>query len=878
MPGMSAPVQAPPKPVPPPGITPRPVTPAIHKPAGSESMEWKLGTNWLPKIAIVLVVLGLAYGAQLFWGAIPKSAQILILYLIGPALLAGGVVLEKKENFKVLGRVLIGGGWAWTFGMTLSIYWLDAVKIKPVADNPIVELILLLLVATGMVWHTLRYDSQVVTAFAFFLAFGSIAVTPETGIFAPVAGVILIGGITPIVLRRWWFELEIFGILSSYLGHFWWLYQLFLKVPDHSKGFPDSTASLALSGCYWAIFRFSYLARKVMFQDQERVSTTAGLLSPLLFLALLKYQSLHPEWAFYALLAIGAVEFTLGQLPVARARKMPFYLLSSLGASLMVAAVPFKHAGPHFIDILWLAGAEAFLMAGIFGKERLFRQFAGIISFLVAGHLIVVHLPAISEKLGSAAGFHDSQLSTVLAVVAAVFYTNCHIVARRWAALFDRESEFQAIGALSFLASVFAVGAIYSFFPAKGVAIALGALIALLSWAGWRFKVPHTVYQSHWIAVVAFADVCANGLDIRKTLWHGFPQIILTFGSVAALFYLSSSFVRLSKTAQCQTISVIYKWAATTLITVLIWYWAPDWLIAVYWTALALVMALIGQWLKQNEFRWQALALGLLASAYALGVNLWLTGPKYQLSKGLSCRLVSMTVIAGFVYLLTRWAPMEELKPAYSWAGTVVLGALAWKESPQQWTAVLWVALAVCLAVAARFWKEKALLWQCHALSAVALIWMITVNFRPEYGPEHGRQQLIAVLAAAALYYALTWITNVTAIIGDEWIAQTYSWAGSMLLGFLVWYQRQAPHVHERALYWAVIGLLLFEIGYKWKPAFLRMQGYVALVSSFIYIFFANFNNIQPQDITDPNLLTVLPLAPFYFWTYYRLRIREVAP
>ena len=38
----------------------------------------------------------------------------------------------------------------------------------------------------------------------------------------------------------------------------------------------------------------------------------------------------------------------------------------------MVAAVPFKYSG-NSMEMLWLAGAEAFLFAGIFVRERLFR-------------------------------------------------------------------------------------------------------------------------------------------------------------------------------------------------------------------------------------------------------------------------------------------------------------------------------------------------------------------------------------------------------------------------------------------------------------------------------------------------------------------------
>src|SRR5258708_12564699 len=141
--------------------------------------------------------------------------------------------------------------------------------------------------------------------------------------------------------------------------------------------------SAALVISYWVIFRVSYMLRKVSSRDQENISTVAALLNPLLLLAVLRYQSYEPKWGFTVLLALGAVEFILGQLSVSRRRTLPFYILSSLGATFMVAAVPLRYSGDA-LEIIWLAGAEVFLLAGIFAKEKLFRRFAWIIPFLLA--------------------------------------------------------------------------------------------------------------------------------------------------------------------------------------------------------------------------------------------------------------------------------------------------------------------------------------------------------------------------------------------------------------------------------------------------------------------------------------------------------------
>ena len=101
-----------------------------------------------------------------------------------------------------------------------------------------------------------------------------------------------------------WFELEVFGILASYLNHFLWLRPIIEPMQGKHHPFPEfpaSAAILVLIGHLPAVVRISAAADA----GQERLSTAAALLNTSLLLALLKYQSVHPEWAFWALLAIG---------------------------------------------------------------------------------------------------------------------------------------------------------------------------------------------------------------------------------------------------------------------------------------------------------------------------------------------------------------------------------------------------------------------------------------------------------------------------------------------------------------------------------------------------------------------------------------------
>ncbi|HYX53841.1 MAG TPA: hypothetical protein VE783_10360 [Candidatus Limnocylindrales bacterium] len=882
-------VQAPP----PPAATapPRPAAPATVPPPSfaqisrpipsfkspelkkrSFSIEEALGANWGPRVGIAFVVIGVALFVGSQWSHFAPWLRLLIVYAsgfgAGFGFVAGGIFLDKKEQYRILGRCLIGGGWAVN---TLMTYVLSHGPFA-VLSSQRVDLVLLLAVIGAMVWHTLRYDSQLVTGAGFLLGFTAIALNPDPP-FNLIAGALLIAGMTVIVLRRRWYELEVFGILAAYLNHFYWLNASVFTQRSPGQPFPEYTSSVALLVTYWAVFRVSYLLRKISGPDQERVSTVAGLLNPVMLMALLKFQSFHPEWTFAALLAMGAVEFTLGQLPIARRRVQPFYVLSSFGALLMLSAFPIRYSGDK-LELIWLTGAEAFLIAGILTRERLFRGFGLTISSLVALYAIPVRILPLVDRISAGQPHRDLQLGLVLGILAVVLYLNAHVAGRVWRQFFVRSPETETLTALSFAAALLAVSAVFSAFNDNLVAMVLALLLICLSWLGRRFSISALIFESHAIAAVAFVQVMVAGLAANGS-WYGVPQRVVMFSAVAVSLYLSSRMVRSSQARDSLAFSAGYAAAGSTLLAVLIWQQAPAWSVIMLWVLLGVVLVAAAELFKRNDFKWQALALVIAASVRAFIVNFELTATTHHVSY----RSISVAVAAAGIYLLGRWSPMKALRPVYSLAGTVLLSWLAYLESPQPWAPVAWIGLALMLAVAARLWEDKALLWQTHSLAVLAAGWTFAYSFAPEYRAT--RAQLITVGITTSVLYALTWITNIAAIIDDERICQFYSWAGSLLVSWLMWYQLDPAFV---SLAWCALGFILFEApDNKWfglvSKTSMRAQAYVALVSSFAHIFYANFNTPASgtlmQILSDVRVLTILPLPPVFYWVYWRLNSEE---
>lgn len=853
----------------------------------SVSLEEMVGTNWLPKLAIVLMVVGLGWLLQSQWSKLDLWLQVLMLYAGGAALLVLGIFLERKDAFKIMGRVLVGGGWAVIFLLTFGVGHTPSIL---VLHSETLDLFLMMAVAAAMVWHTLKYKSQLVTGCAFLLGFAAVTASVGSGLPDPshlIAGAILVAGLLVIVHRYQWYQLEFFGILASYLNHLYWLYKV-LGFPPARIAFPHHDVSVALIIGYWMVFRASYVWRKVSGREQEAISTASALMNPVLFLAVMKYQALHPEWAWWALLTMGAIEFTLGQLPVSRRRQTPFKVLSSLGAALMVAALPFKYSGDA-LEILWLAGAEAFLLSGIFTRERLFRGFGVIVSFLIAFYALLVRVAPWAEPLLDGKAHYDPQLAVVLGALALVLYANSHVLTARWRELFKDQPEQLGLRVLSFVASAFAVCAIFAFVRDNVTATVLAVLVLALSWLGKQFSIPEFIFQAHWISAVAFIQVIIIGEPL-KTTWLGLPQRIWMFSAVAGLLYLSSRFVRLSETIGAKVFSSVYTWGATLLLAVVIYFQAPAWAVIIFWVALGLALCAAAEFFKRSDLKWQAFALVLASCARALVINLNLTTnlnlPATATSWHLTHRLISVSATAVGIYLLARWSPVKTLRPVYTVIGTLLLTLLAYDETPKPWTAVAWICLATLLALAARLWKDRPLLWQTHFLSLLATGWTLWGSFTPHYRAT--TVQLASVAISGTLLYVLTWITNIADVIENERISHAYSWAASLLMSWLLWSQLQEVDV---TLAWGIFGLLLFELPgllemmgiRRWgSPESWRAQGHVALVSSFVRIFFVNLNTPMTggflATLTDPRVLTVLPLAAIYFWTYSRVHaIRSTA-
>jgi hypothetical protein len=766
-------------------------------------LEETLGTNWLNKLGIIILVLGVALFGIYELGELGPLGKAGLSYIAGAVLLGGGILLEKRERYRILGRTGIGGGWALLF---FTSYALNHVQAMRVLESETADLILMLLVAGAMVAHTLRYNSQLVTGLAFLLAYTTVALSHDN-VYSLSAGVILAIGLVSIVVRRGWFELEVFGILSSYLNHFYWLYHLLGPGGAAGQQFPEYHASTALLLFYWSAFRVSYIVRTVKSVYDEDVSTAAALLNTLMLLGVMKFQSVHPELAFLALLAVGGVEFACGQLPVIRKRREAFVVLTVLGAALMIAAVPFHYSGNNVV-ILWLIGGETLLIAGVAADEVVFRRL-GLLGGLLAGsHFIgieFVQLMAIrrsAENLALAIG-------VVFAICAVVFYVNALFIGTRWKQFFDTSPDRQLLITHCYLAAFAAAASAWALFGKDWTAPAFALVMLIVAALCYRLQSTHLRIQYCAVGVLSLYRVFVVNLHTESPPHSHITLRLLTLPLLSGAFYLVARMSRSQDESEQDWIRALFAASGTMLIALLIFFEVPELWQPLAAISFAAMLYQTGALLSYRALTWHTHALTLLAMAASLNAD---RSGEYRWHDMPVHAFTALPVVAGAYWLAKRMVvtrPDDEnvARVAYSWAAT---GLMAWvieEAMHTPWVAVGWIAFAVLLAVAGRWIHYKHFGWQASAVALSAVVWTGAYSFSLEQKLWDGvSTRLITVALVAAGLYAISRKASAPDTRYRGQAAFLHTATATTLLALLAWYEAPGGWL---APAWALFALVL---------------------------------------------------------------------
>jgi hypothetical protein len=818
---------------------------------------------------------------------------VLVGTLVSAALLGGGIFLERKPGYRIIGRAVIGGGWALAFFVAYATYHVPAAHIFS-SQTP--SLLLMLAVAAGMVLHTMHYRSQVVTGLAFLLAFSTLTIS-QVSVYSLAAGAVLALGLVVIVGRMQWFELELFGIAAAYLNHWWWLRRIIEPMGGHKHAFPEFVASAGLLIAYWAIFRASYILRHCD-ERQEKVSTIAALLNSVGLLALLKYQSVYPRWTFWALLAFGTIEIVLSLLPVTRRRRVAFLILSTIGVTLLVAAMPFRFTGGR-LDTLWLLEAETLLLAGVFVREIHFRRLGMLASLLTPIYLL-------SGDAGTLFGLRyyglpatrDTRLGVLCLVAGGVFFANSHIVARRWPELFDHVVDRTTMHRFSFVGALLLFVAAWAIFPLQLTAVAWAVLGLTLLLIGWRLKLEQLPYEAHFYFACALLAALFTNLPSHAA-WGHISQRLVTVSLVAALLYLAS---RWSGTGTetwpriCENLPPAYRWAASALLILLAYYALLPVSVSPAWVVLGLVLMEVGFARQFADLR----AQGYVALACAFVAIFFVNLNAEETAAGISVRLLTVAPVALALYYvyfrLEGESDPRGLEQRFHvavtavWCGTVAVTALLRFELSPDWVAAAWAFLSLALIASAWRYGRQVFLQQALVLAVAATFRGALHNLyeRSHFpGPFwHGRTFCTSI--TAALLFACLWfgfqlrkrdagepVKGLTGILRACW-QQPEQIFFFLALGLLIGLLTVSLRSGLITVSWSTLGVIVFLFALWVGERSFRLAGLALLLLGVGKIMVVDVWRLSPRDryLTFITMGSALLLVSFLY-SRYREAIRR---
>ncbi len=695
------------------------------------SLEETLGANWLGKIGIGILVIGIASFLALklqTWG---PAGKVLCGFAVSAALLGGGVWLERQATYRIFARGGIGGGWALAFFTTFAMYHLPAAR---VIDSLPTDLVWMLIVASGMVAHSLRYRSQTITALAFMLGFATLLTSHlgepnETVVFSLTASAILAVALVVITTIRHWAVLELCGLIAVYLSHLVWLTKV---LPANHSEFAEFWPSTALILLYWLIFRLAYILRTPLDRNEENISSVSAVVNSGGALGLLKFQSAHPEWAFWALITLGLLEMALAYWAKPK-RRQAFVVLSTIASVLLVASVPFRFHGVSW-PVLWLVQAQVLAICGLRLGEPVFRRL-GLLTGLVTGGVLALHdvMPlAVTRLLAPDPSRHWS-LTAALALAAILYWTHAEVYTRRWPEMAANAIESFALKISSWLALGAAATALWVVLPDQWLPVGLLALFLVLVAAGHLFQTVMPPLEGDILALFAAGVLVFHHIlplvflrfESEDPSHH--PVTTAVLGLAAFAFWIRGEvFPRMlpklpasadwDPSAWEAVILPIASCIGTAAAAAALWIALPAPWVAVGWLALIVLLGVAADWQNVLSFALQADALAIAALAGLAGWDLWREDWNHR---------TPILIAAALLYcgMRRRTVPTGSrnyVPASYSWAATVLLPLLAYDIFKEPWIAPVLVALFLALFEIGRFAARGFLRWQGYLLAAIA--------------------------------------------------------------------------------------------------------------------------------------------------------------
>jgi Predicted membrane protein (DUF2339) len=668
-----------------------------------ESVEWEkvIGGSWLNKLGVLVFVIGVGLLLHYSFANIGAAGKILSGLAIALAMIAGGITLERKRDYPAYyGRGLIGGGWAALYFTTYAAHGIESAR---VIASPTIATALLIAVASGMILHSLRYRSQVVTGLAYFVAFATLAITPMTT-FALVASVPLAISVIIVAYRFEWDGIAVAGIVVTYSAYVF-------STAGLASGPRQDQLVLAI---YWLLFEaFDIISLSRQRGSEGAQSSIPIALFPLNASAFVGFSILRWKGAMpiYSMLGASALIFLADALlrawirPPSREEGRELALTAdgrgyegslAVAALLAVAAILERFSGLH-LDIALMLEAEMLIIAGV-QLELLFPAVLGSLLMLLPLSRVAL-LDVFQPGAIMIADFSVWKWSLIATLAAGVLYIDRYLLKRYWGLLFG-------YAAAGLVALVIAIQVTSSYQGLAWLVLGTGLLEA-----GLAMRTSDLRFQGYGAVTLGLAAIMLTSLFGADVSWVALgPGAILMY---ALAIQASRSSAGLSDKER-DVIARVAPLAGSALVATLLWRELPAVFVAVGWSLFAFALIWIGVQRNQRRFRFQSQAMAVLTFVRCLQVNFDgdLTFHGFRMS------IVTSVLVIAVLYAISL-INIRESTDHVSPEGEAEFDA-AWADLHGS---AISAGLAVLLLTALLYQKiEAAALTEAWALEGLALV------------------------------------------------------------------------------------------------------------------------------------------------------------
>ncbi len=614
-------------------------------------------------------------------------------------------------------RGLLGGGWA---GLYTTVYAMHAVKEALVITNPVAGAALLILVAAGMIGHSLRYRSQAVTGLAYFIAFGTLAIA-EANTLAIVALIPLAASLLYIVHRFAWNRMALLGLIATY--------GVIVARGDHGAPLWQAQTLFAI---FWLLFEgFDVMQSEALLLPLN----AAGFLG----LSLLKWNAAAPHdlWMLLSGSAAGYLASTL-----ARWRSRKWHAAATLAAALAAGAI-FQRFDRQWVAPALLVEAELVYLAGARLKAPYLRWLGTGLFAVQTGRLLLVDAFALPLHTWT----------SMATLQAAVFYANRAL---------EPVDLFFGYFAAALLALVIGFEA-----PVRYRSLEwLGLAAASLGFGGWRRLFDFRAH-GYVLGILGLTAVAVEVETNQPALWGA---LVFSYGLALGARYFLEGERDVARFAGAI--------AATLSATALVWRLVPADYLGLAWMALGLVLLEMGLMELPPEFRLHSYAVAGLGALRVWQHNL--LPPATQGAPFAAAATVLAYGMAARAWVI-RQRVVYAVAMA---GGTLFLLQALSLAAGGTYSAPLWALAALALAAAGERWSDPVMRICGFSVAGLAFLRCWSVNFEGHSeailaaalvaGSFFAAYFLTPRERAGRLYYALSGALLITLLL---W----YAASGSML-------------------------------------------------------------------------------------------------